>query len=66
MHIHTLPLSRELWWNLNINSRDHKKTVHIIIKNFTLTVQLPVLVPGDFKVVCIKPVFHIDYVPLYV
>ena len=47
-------------WNLvNMNSRN----VHII-RNFTLTVAscVSVIMPGDFKVVCIKQVSHFNSV----
>ena len=39
------------------------KNVHII-RNFTLTVAscISVIMPGDFKVVCIKQVFHFNSV----
>ena len=39
------------------------KNVHII-RNFTLTVAscISVIMPGDFKVVCIKQMFHFNSV----
>ena len=55
-----------------MNSRVPSQNVHNIIRNFTLTVAscVGVIMPGDFKVVCTKQVFHfnsvrINEVPLY-
>ena len=46
-----------------MNFRVPLKNVHII-RNFTLTVAscISVIMPGDFKVVCIKQVFHFSSV----
>ena len=59
-------------WNLSVmNFRGLSKNVHVS-RNFTLTVAscISVIMPGNFKAVCIKQVFHfnsgnINKVPLY-